>query len=164
MGVSTLAHPCLQALALPHFKDKQRSQPTPSDYIFNLMLHIIIFIYSIGWNIIYPRRRLPLHYLLWSDSNLRDLKAQNDNVRKRLSPSASPTNGFVGLRIPSMSLTHPVPEGTGLVGHKITNYFWIAKEFMKKIAYMTVELLCLSDIYLPHVWPFRLLFVSLPTQ
>ena len=34
MGVSTSAHPRLQALALPLCKDKQRSQPTPSDYIF----------------------------------------------------------------------------------------------------------------------------------
>lgn len=25
MGVSTFAHPCIQAFALPHFKDKQRS-------------------------------------------------------------------------------------------------------------------------------------------
>ena len=28
-----LAHPWSQALALPLIKDKQRSQPTPSDYI-----------------------------------------------------------------------------------------------------------------------------------
>jgi hypothetical protein len=33
MGVSTSAHPCSQAFALPHVKDKQRSQPTPSDYM-----------------------------------------------------------------------------------------------------------------------------------
>jgi hypothetical protein len=33
MGVSTFAHPCVQAFALPLLKDKQRSQPTPSDYI-----------------------------------------------------------------------------------------------------------------------------------
>ena len=33
MGVSTSAHPCYQAFALPRVKDKQRSQPTPSDYI-----------------------------------------------------------------------------------------------------------------------------------
>ena len=39
MGVSTSAHPCLQAFALPQFKDKQRSQPTPSDYIFNILLY-----------------------------------------------------------------------------------------------------------------------------
>ena len=30
-----LAHPCCQAFALPQFKDKQRSQPTPSDYMYN---------------------------------------------------------------------------------------------------------------------------------
>ena len=35
MGVTTSAHPCYQALALPLPKDKQRSQPTPSDYIDN---------------------------------------------------------------------------------------------------------------------------------
>ena len=35
MGVSTSAHPYTQAFALPRVKDKQRSQPTPSDYIFN---------------------------------------------------------------------------------------------------------------------------------
>ena len=36
MGDSTLAHPCIQAFALPLPKDKQRSQPTPSDYIYNI--------------------------------------------------------------------------------------------------------------------------------
>ena len=61
MGVSTLAHPCAQAFALPLSKDKQRSQPTPSDYMYNHMLYLII--YSNSWDIIYPRRRLPLHYL-----------------------------------------------------------------------------------------------------
>ena len=50
------AHPCIQAFALPHFKDKQRSQPTPSDYIYNTKLYIIL--YSNSWDIIYPRRRL----------------------------------------------------------------------------------------------------------
>ncbi len=35
MGVSTFAHPRSQAFALPPVKDKQRSQPTPSDYIYN---------------------------------------------------------------------------------------------------------------------------------
>ena len=35
MGDSTLAHPYTQAFALPPCKDKQRSQPTPSDYIYN---------------------------------------------------------------------------------------------------------------------------------
>ena len=34
MGVSTSAHPYYQAFALPRVKDKQRSQPTPSDIIF----------------------------------------------------------------------------------------------------------------------------------
>lgn len=35
MGVSTFAHPYIQAFALPLPKDKQRSQPTPSDYKYN---------------------------------------------------------------------------------------------------------------------------------
>ena len=30
---STLAHPCVQAFALPPVKDKQRSEPTPSKYM-----------------------------------------------------------------------------------------------------------------------------------
>ena len=34
-GVSTSAHPCIQAFALPLSKDKQRSQPTPSDYTYS---------------------------------------------------------------------------------------------------------------------------------
>ena len=92
-----LAYPCLQAFALPLCKDKQRSQPTPSDYIYIYKLYIII--YSNSWDIIYPRRRLTLHYLLYIDSNLRSLKAQNDNVRKRLShwpalQTASLASGF----------------------------------------------------------------------
>ena len=32
VGVPTSAHPRIQAFALPHFKDKQRSQPTLRDY------------------------------------------------------------------------------------------------------------------------------------
>ena len=39
MGVSTFAHPCYQAFALPLIKDKQRSQPTPSDYKYNRKLY-----------------------------------------------------------------------------------------------------------------------------
>ena len=35
MGVSTFAHPCSQAFALPQLKDKQRSQPTPSRIIYD---------------------------------------------------------------------------------------------------------------------------------
>ena len=62
MGVSTSAHPRVQAFALPRVKDKQRSQPTPSDYIINKSLYIII--YSNRWDIIHPRRRLALHYIL----------------------------------------------------------------------------------------------------
>ena len=60
------AHPCYQAFALPQFKDKQRSQPTPSDYIRNTWLHSING-YSHSGDIIHPRRRLPLHYLLCTD-------------------------------------------------------------------------------------------------
>ena len=56
MGVSTFAHPYYQAFALPRVKDKQRSQPTPSDYIFNQMLYIIV-LYSNSRDIIYPRKR-----------------------------------------------------------------------------------------------------------
>ena len=48
MGVSTFAHPCIQAFALPHFKDKQRSQPTPSDYIYNTKLYIILYYIAIA--------------------------------------------------------------------------------------------------------------------
>ncbi len=62
MGVSTFAHPCYQAFALPLIKDKQRSQPTPSDYKYNRKLYNNI-IYSYSWDIIYPRKRfvaLPL--------------------------------------------------------------------------------------------------------
>ncbi|MBR1901562.1 MAG: hypothetical protein IJ826_01100 [Bacteroidaceae bacterium] len=40
MGVTTSAHPCIQAFALPPVKDKQRSQHTPSDYINNRMIYI----------------------------------------------------------------------------------------------------------------------------
>lgn len=42
MGVSTSAHPCIQAFALPLSKYKQRSQPTPNGiYILNTIPHII---------------------------------------------------------------------------------------------------------------------------
>ena len=87
MGVSTFAHPCCQAFALPLSKDKQRSQPTPSDYKYNYWLN-----HSNSWDIINPRKRLSLHYLC-GDSKVRSLTAQNDNVRKRLF-EAGPTNGL----------------------------------------------------------------------
>ena len=41
------AHPCCQAFALPLYKDKQRSQPTPSDYIHTIRLHSGIAIVGI---------------------------------------------------------------------------------------------------------------------
>ena len=47
-GNLTPAHPCIQAFALPHFKDKQRSQPTPSDYIYNTKLYIILYYIAIA--------------------------------------------------------------------------------------------------------------------
>ena len=52
MGDSTFAHPYYQAFALPHVKDKQRSQPTPSRIIYDKQLYIII--YSSHWDIIHP--------------------------------------------------------------------------------------------------------------
>jgi hypothetical protein len=70
MGVSTSAHPCVQAFALPLPKDKQRRQPTPSDYI-------------IRYNT--PTQTLYVALPLWEVSKLRSLNTQNDNVRKRLS-------------------------------------------------------------------------------
>ena len=81
MGVTTSAHPCIQALALPLPKDKQRSQPTPEDYIYPSQA---LLCNKVSRNIIYPRRRLLLLLSPVGSSNLRDLNAQNDNVRKRL--------------------------------------------------------------------------------
>ena len=73
--------------------------------------------YSNSWDIINPRRRLSLHYLLYIDSNFRSLKAQNDNVRKRLSlqPAlqiASLASGFHNV------LTCHILKRIGFVGHK----------------------------------------------
>ena len=56
MGVSTSAHPCTQAFALPHFKDKQRSQPTPVYYIATLERDMTVAHNS-------PNGAFPLHYL-----------------------------------------------------------------------------------------------------
>ena len=50
---STLAHPYIQAFALPLSKDKQRSQPTPSG-IIHTTLQLYIIIYSSGWDITRP--------------------------------------------------------------------------------------------------------------
>lgn len=69
MGVSTFAHPCCQAFALPLPKDKKRSQPTPSDIIYleyNTPTQTFRCITSVG------------------SSKLRGLTTQNSNVRKRL--------------------------------------------------------------------------------
>lgn len=46
MGVSTSAHPCCQAFALPRVKDKQRSQPTPSEIIQTLVMHRTTKVYN----------------------------------------------------------------------------------------------------------------------
>ena len=83
MGVSTSAHPCIQAFALPLSKDKQRRQPTPSDYI-------------IRYNT--PTRTFNVALSLWRVSKLRSLNAQNDNVRKRLSLWLSLQMVFSALR------------------------------------------------------------------
>ena len=84
MGVSTSAHPCVQAFALPLPKDKQRRQPTPSDYI-------------IRYNT--PTQTINVALPLWEVSKLRSLNTQKDNVRKTPSPLAVLTNGFLSLRI-----------------------------------------------------------------
>ena len=56
-----------------------------------------------------PNADAPLRIFLHFD--LRDLTIE-DNVRKRLFPLACPTNGIVGLRIPSMFIpTRPAASG-----------------------------------------------------
>ena len=64
-GNLTPAHPCIQTFALPPPKDKQCSQPTPSDFICKpgaIPLTNIIR-YSSAGDKNHPRRRLSLHYL-----------------------------------------------------------------------------------------------------
>lgn len=82
MGVSTSAHPCCQAFALPPLKDKQRSQPTPSEYNYPIHTKNIK-----TWllDIIHPRKRFRCITSV-SGSKLRSLTTQNSNVSKRLSP------------------------------------------------------------------------------
>ena len=124
-GVSTSAHPCVQAFALPLCKDKQRSQPTPSDYICNYWLYIMV--YSNSWDIIHPRRRsvaLPLCTV----SKLRSLNTQNDNVRKRLFPLALPYEWHRRPLDFLKSFDSPCPRRTGLVGAKIQNRFETTKK------------------------------------
>ena len=99
------AYPRVQALALPPYKDKQRSQPTPSDYIGLMPYVYIIYRYSISMDIMHPRRRsvaLPLCTV----SSLLSLNTQNSNVRKRLSRSR-PYNWFSRLRFLLMSFDLP---------------------------------------------------------
>ena len=72
MGVSTIRlSQSFRPSHCPCIKDKQRSQPTPSDYIYKLATSIR---YSHSWDIIHPRRRLSLHYLCDTVSKLRSLK------------------------------------------------------------------------------------------
>ena len=58
MGDTTSAHPCYQAFALPRVKDKQRSQPTPSDIIYSA--HIL----SIGYG--HTRKVAPNQWERWT--------------------------------------------------------------------------------------------------
>ena len=126
------AYPSIQAFALPPYKDKQRSQPTPSDYIWLMPYIYIIYRYSISMDIMHPRRRsvaLPLCTV----SSLLSLNTQNSNVRKRLSRSR-PYNWFSRLRFLLMSFDLPCsfvpcPKGqywqwTGLVCCKCTIIFF----------------------------------------
>ena len=80
--------------------------------------------------IIHPRRRF-VALPLWKDSKLRSLKSQIVTSENVLFPLASPTNGFVGLRIPSM-FWHILPQPTGLVKCKDKKYKWNHKEKKKK--------------------------------
>ena len=85
MGVSTFAHPWVQAFALPLRKDKQRCQPTPRDVIFAVEYYIPYYIYSTWRDIIHPNADVFVALPLCEDSKLRSLNSQNSNVRKRLS-------------------------------------------------------------------------------
>lgn len=83
MGVSTSAHPCCQAFALPPLKDKQRSQPTPSEYNHSIAPRMKTWLIDL----IHPRKRFRCITSV-SGSKLRSLTTQNSNVRKRLFPLA----------------------------------------------------------------------------
>ena len=66
--------------------------------------------YSLSLNIIHLRRRSSLHYLLYIDSKLRSLKAQNDNVRKRLFPKQTLRMVFSVLGISIDVFDPPCPH------------------------------------------------------
>lgn len=88
------------------------SQPTPSDIIkFSVDVnHQSIKIATNSWDIIHPRERSVALPLWYGFKVAKFEKPQTGNVRKRPFPSACPTNGIVGLQIPSMlNTTRPCP-------------------------------------------------------
>ena len=129
MGVSTFAHPRSQAFALPPYKDKQRSQPTPSDYMFNILLYTLL-IYRNCWDIIYPRRRsvaLPLCTVLSCEvRDHRMITSVNAFPPWPALQTASSALGFHQCHDP------PCPRLTGLIECKYTNFSINKQIFYKK--------------------------------
>jgi len=83
MGDSTFAHPYCQAFALPLPKDKQRSQPTPDDYIRMYARTLYIIKARAAGYTINPNADVSLHYLC-RKIKVAKFDSTDDNVRKRL--------------------------------------------------------------------------------
>ena len=82
--------------------------------------YTLLYIALVG-NIIHPRRRF-VALPLWEVSNLRDLRSQNSNVRKRLF-EVCPTNGLVTSF--HQCLDPPAPTGLTESCAKLNTFLFI---------------------------------------
>ena len=127
------APPCLGRFNLSLWKQKRHGESNlspipvfrpshcPCARISNAASPRQAIIYTaIGYTLLYiattehitcPRRRLPLHYQLCTDSKLRSLNTQNSNVRQTpFSSLACPTSGMVASEgFPIFTLARPAP-------------------------------------------------------
>ena len=97
-----------------------------------IIIQHITILYSNSWHIIYPRRRLPLHYLCVQFLSCEVRQHRTITFVNAFPIGQCPTNGIVGFWVSTMTLTPPSPIRTGLVGAKIRRFFYIAKETEEK--------------------------------
>lgn len=124
------AYPCSQALALPSPKDKQH-KPAHAKRLYELLLYIINIIYSIGWNIIHPRKRLCCITAVGKFKFAR-FDYTDSNVRKRLFPFGCPYKRSVQPQDSIKFLTRPATKGW-LGRCKVTKKCLICKQYRRKI-------------------------------
>ena len=153
MGVSTFAHPCCQAFALPLYKDKQRSQPTPSSIINAYNSHTT-WVYAI----IHLRRR---SVAITSCVQFLSCEVRQHRPITFVNAFSRPALQTAWWSHSSMLLTRRPSNGTGIVGDKITKKNLINNFFCKKIANVCARQVLYSRCSSHLVWRFSAIMLWL---